>query len=235
METRLLQLIQELEDLVQEETEGSNNPWITRSRLDELFHQKYGSTLENLLQTHGYYDLKVLLRKTNIFAIYETPIPHKFYIALLQKTVPGYEHSSSSNQSMFYTVKRPWKVERCMIKDLQDEGYSEKCAKVAPKIQSSKPIFKKFNPTNKKIKSQDDFKFYLVEIVKYLLSNNPGNYIKIDELNKMFYSNYGQYLREVRCNIFPDIKLIDILQTIPELKLEKIEYTWQITLSISCE
>ncbi|VXD16335.1 hypothetical protein [Planktothrix paucivesiculata] len=233
METRLQQLIQELEDLVQEETEGSNNPWITRSRLDQLFHQKYGSTLENLLHTHGYYDLKVLLRKTNIFAIYETPIPHKFYIALLRKTVPGYRQSSSSNQSIFYTVKRPWKVERSTIKDLQNQGYSEKCAKVSLKIQSSKPISKKFNSTNKKIQSQDDFKFSLVEIVKYLLSNSPENYVKIDELNKIFYSNYGQYLREVRRNIFPDIKLIDILQTIPELKLEKIEDTWQITLNIS--
>ena len=233
METRLQQLIQELEDLVEEETESLNNPWITRSRLDELFHQKYGSTLENLLQTHGYYDLKVLLRKTNIFAIYETPIPHKFYIALLRKTVSGYRQSSWDSKSMFYTVKRPWKVDRSMIKDLQNQGYSEKSAKVSPTIQSSKPISKKFNPTNKTIKSQDDFKFCLVEIVKYLLSNSPENYVKIDELNKIFYRNYGQYLREVRRNIFPDIKLIDILQTIPELKLEKIKDTWQITLNIS--
>jgi hypothetical protein len=56
---------------------------------------------------------------------------------------------------------------------------------------------------------------------------------KIDELNKIFYSNYGQYLREVRRNIFPDIKLVDILQTIPEIKLEKIQDTWRITLNIS--
>jgi hypothetical protein len=221
METRLQQLIQELEDLLEEETESSDHPWITRTLLEQLFDRKYGSALENILQDYGYLDLKTLLRTSNIFAIYETPIPHKFYIALLRKTVPGYRQSSSSNQSMFYTVKRPWKVERSTIKDLQNQGYSEKCAKVSPKIHSSKPISKKFNPANKKIKSQDDFKFCLVEIVKYLLSNNPENYVKIDELNKIFYSNYGQYLREVRRNIFPDIKLVDILQTIPEIKLEK--------------
>ncbi|SKB16124.1 hypothetical protein PL11201_80434 [Planktothrix sp. PCC 11201] len=230
METRLQHLIQELEDLVEGETESSDHPWLTRTVLEQLFHQKYGSTLENILQDYGYFDLKTFLRKSHIFAIYETPIPQNFYISLLRKTVPGYRQSSSSNQSMFYTVKRPWKVEKSTIKDLPNQGYSKKSAKVSPKNKSSKPISKKFNPTNKKIQSQDDLKFCLVEIVKYLLSNNRENYVKIDEINTIFYSNYGQNLREVRCNIFPDIKLIDILQTIPELKLEKIQNTWRITL-----
>jgi len=48
METRLQQLIQELEDLVEEATESSDHPWITRTILEQLFDQKYGSTLENL-------------------------------------------------------------------------------------------------------------------------------------------------------------------------------------------
>jgi hypothetical protein len=195
METRLQQLIQELEDLIQEETEGSNNPWITRSRLDQLFHQKYGSPLENLLQTHGYYDLKLLLRKTNIFAIYQSPIPQQFYISLLQKTVSGSPKSS---------IPRPIK-----------------------KNSSYRPKY----PT--KIISQDDLKCTLVEMVRNLSRNKTENPITIDQLNNKFYKNYGQNLRDVRRKICPDLNLVNLLQTIPELKLEKINDTWQITLNIS--
>jgi hypothetical protein len=226
METRLQQLIQELEDLVQEETEGSNNPWITRSRLDQLFDQKYGSSLENLLQAHGYYDLKLLLRRTNIFAIYESPIPQQFYISLLRKTVSGSPKSSIGNQSMFYTVKRPWKVERSMIKDLQDDGYSP-----TPRpIQTNLPDRPKYPA---RIISQDDLKCTLVEMVRTLSRNKIENPVTIDELNKQFYKNYAQNLRDVRRKICPDLNLVDLLQTIPEIKLEKIQDTGRFTLNIN--
>ncbi|WRH66021.1 MAG: hypothetical protein RSE13_20355 [Planktothrix sp. GU0601_MAG3] len=230
METRLQHLVQKLEELVEEETESSDHPWLTRTVLEQLFDQKYGSSLENILQDYGYFDLKTFLRKSHIFAIYETPIPQNFYISLLRKTVPGHKQSSISNQSMFYTIKRPWKVERPMIKDLQDDGYSAKYTQIpTKKNQSSNQISKTFNPIYKKIESQDDFKFSLVEIVKTLLGNKK-NYVTIDELNNQFYTNYDQSIKEVRSKIYPNIKLIDLLQTIPELKLEKIQNTWRITL-----
>ncbi|VXD12853.1 hypothetical protein PL8927_210016 [Planktothrix serta PCC 8927] len=217
METRLQQLIQKLEDLVEEETESSDHPWITRTLLEQLFHQEYGSTLENILQDYGYLDLKTFLRTSNIFAIYETPIPHKFYIALLRKTVPGYRQSSSSNQSMFYTVKRPWKVDRCLIKDLQNEGY------LPTDTSKQKNISDRSNYPDQII-SKDDFKRALIEIVK------AKRFVDFDELNREFYKIYNQSIRGFRLKLFPDLKLIDILQTIPELKLEKIQNTLQITL-----
>jgi OST-HTH/LOTUS domain len=217
METRLQQLIQELEDLLEEETESSDHPWITRTLLEQLFHQEYGSALENILQDYGYLDLKTFLRTSNIFAIYETPIPHKFYIALLRKTVPGYRQSSSRNQSMFYTVKRPWKVDRCLIKDLQNEGY------LPTDTSKQKNISDRSNYPDQII-SKYDFKRALIEIVK------AKKTVDFDELNRDFYKIYNQSIRGFRLKLFPDIKLIDILQTIPELKLEKIQNTLQITL-----
>ncbi|MBD2484624.1 OST-HTH/LOTUS domain-containing protein [Planktothrix sp. FACHB-1365] len=232
MDNRLQQLIKQLENLVVKETEDSDSPWIKGSRLEQLFNQKNGSTIENVLQTHGYYDLKTLLRKSHIFAIYESPIPKEFYIALLRKTVSGSQKSSIGNQPMFYTVKRPWKVEQSMIKELQDDGY----------LPTPNPIHKLYlTQTNlpytpkypAKIISQDDLKCTLVEIVKTLSGKKIENYVTIDELNNPFYKNYGQNLRDVRRKIFPDLNLVDLLQTIPEIKLEKIQDTWRITLNIS--
>lgn len=232
MDNQLTQLIEELEDLVAEETEDSYSPWIKRSRLEQLFHQKNGFSIENILQDHGYFDLKILLRKSHVFSIYESPIPKEFYIALLRKTVAGSKKSSIGNQSMFYTVKRPWKVEKSMIKELQDDGYSPTPNPVHQlyPIPKNSPYVPKYPP---QIISQDDLKFTLVEIIKTLSRNKTENYVTIDELNQPFYKNYGQNLRDVRRKIFPDLNLLDLLKTIPEIKLEKIQDTWRITLNIS--
>ena len=232
MDSRLQQLIQELEDLVAEETEDSYSPWIKRSRLEQLFYQKNGFFIENILQNHGCFDLKILLRKSHIFAIYESPIPKEFYIALLRKTVAGSKKSSIGNQSLFYTLKRPWKVERSMIKELQDDGYSP----IPNPVHQLYPIQKKLPYTPQypsPIISQDDLRLTLVEMIKFLSGNQTGNPVTIDQLNQPFYKNYGQNLRDVRRKIFPDLKLVDLLKTNTEIKLEKIQDTWRITLNIN--
>ncbi|GEM_PF-1528497 len=85
----LQQLFEKLETLIALESNGSGSPWVSVTRLSQLFRAKYGASLENVAKKQGYGNtLRSLFKGSKRFSIYGTPMPQEFYVALFETVTP---------------------------------------------------------------------------------------------------------------------------------------------------
>lgn len=198
----LQQLLEDLENFVVIESNRNGNPWITVSKLSELFYGKYKVSLEEMVKIQGYNNsLRSLFISSRRFSIYGTPIPQEFYVALFQAAVSGSYHSQAGVESSEKLSARP-----------------------AQRISEYRPILVP------EIKSVNDLEIALIEIIKSLMVNHPKQCVTIAVLSRKFRDYYGQPIRPVMRDVCPDMKLIDLLQTILNLHVQEVNSDWQITL-----
>lgn len=80
------------------------------------------------------------------------------------------------------------------------------------------------------IKSVTDLEIALIEIIKSLTANHPKIFVTIAVLSKRFRDYYKQPIRTVIRSMCPDLKLIELLQTIPSRPVQKVDNDWRITV-----
>jgi len=222
----LQQLLEELEKFIALESGRNGNLWISVAKLNELFHEKYRLSLEEAARVQGYSNgLRSFFISSRRFSIYSTQIPQEFYVALLQSVVPGYGQVSSTS-SIKYRIKRPWKVDANLLRLLKAEGAEEIPSRQTKRISEYQPILVP------EIKSVDDFETALMEIIKSLTANHPKQFVTIAVLSKKFRDYYEQPIRTVMRSMCPDMKLIDLLQTIPNIHAQEVDNDWRITMEV---
>lgn len=220
-----LQLLQELEYLIVIESGKNGTPWIRVDKLTELFDKKYGVSLELLAKLPGYSDgLRSLLTSSGRFSIYATPIPQEFYVALLQEVVPSFYQSQATSIEDRIKRKRSEKVDESWPTILQDEGAEDISHREFQIISEYQPILVA------EIKSLIELEIALIEIIKSLTANHPKTFVTIAVLSKKFRDYYKQPIRTVIRSVYPNMKLIKLLQTIPSLHVQKVDNDWQITV-----
>lgn len=232
-----LQLLEELENLIDIESARNGNPWIHVTKLTEVFYKKYGVSLEEVAKAQGYSDgLRSIFTSSGRFAIYGTQIPQEFYVAFLQAVVPNFHQSQAT--SIKYRIKRGWKVDGSLLRMLKAEGaedishpqfqrISEYQPILVPDIQSVNDLeiarISEYQPILfPEIKSVTDLEISLIEIIKSLTANHPKKIVTIAVLSKKFHDYYKQPIRTVIRSVYPDMKLIKLLQTIPSLHVQKV-------------
>ncbi|XHX76969.1 MAG: hypothetical protein RBJ76_21400 [Stenomitos frigidus ULC029] len=217
----LQQLLEELENFIVLELEKSGNSWISVTRLTKLFHNKYGISLEEEIKIQGCSDgLRSLLKSSGRFSIYGRPIPQQFYVALLQRIVPSFQQPPTT---VCYKSKRLLKVD-----GLLERGKAESAEESSRCQAPLKSEFCSSMPTE--IKSVNDLKVALTEIIKHLSKNNPKKFVLITVLSRNFYDYYRQPIKPVVQSMCPGIKLIELLQTIPSLNVQKVDDVWQVAV-----
>jgi hypothetical protein len=239
----LQQLLEELENFLALESSKIGNPWMSVTKLSKLFSEKYGISLEEAVKVQDYSgSLRSLFTVNGRFSIYGTSIPQEFYVALLQEVVPDFYLSQTS--SIKYRIKRPWKVDGRLLRMLRAEGTEELPSQQISKISEHQSILvseinqpASVSEINQpillpEIKSINDLEIALIEIIKSLMENHPKKAGTIVLLSRKFHNLYGQPIRTVIRNVCSDMRLIDLLQTIPNLQVQEVENDWQITLEI---
>lgn len=220
-----LQLLEELEYFIVIESGKNGTPWIRVDKLTELFDKKYGVSLEVLAKVQGYSDgLRSLLTTSGRFSIYGTPIPQEFYVALLQAVVPSFHQSQPTSIKDRIKRKRPEKVNESLPTILKAEGVEDISPREFQRISEYQPILVV------EIKSVTDLEIALIEIIKSLTANHPKIFVTIAVLSKKFRDYYKHPIRTVIRSVCPDMKLIELLQTIPSLYVQKVNNDWRITV-----
>lgn len=199
----LKNLLQELENIIELESQRNNNPWSSAAKLSELFNEKYRVAPEDVAKAQGYAkDLRSLLKSSGRFSIYSTQIPQEFYVALFNVVVPQLQQSQKAEKAQELRHNQSRKTPNYQVHPLSN------------------------------IESVDDLKLALIEIVRSLTANNPKNFVTITHLCRKFCDYYQQPIKAVIRNVCPGIKLIKLLQTIPDLSIQKVDDTWQITVDV---
>jgi hypothetical protein len=80
------------------------------------------------------------------------------------------------------------------------------------------------------IQSVNDLEIVLLKLIKSLTVNQPRKVVTISRLSHKFHDSYKQPLRVVMRNLCPDLKLIELLQTVPGLQVQKVGNDWQIAV-----
>ncbi|NER20268.1 MAG: hypothetical protein F6J96_05965 [Symploca sp. SIO1C2] len=194
------ELLEELENLISIESSRNGNPWISVAKLSELFCEKYRVSLEEVAKVQGY--------NYSLMSLFTSS--RRFSIYGTQMPQDFYvallqavvpSYDQAQTSSSKYRIKRP----------LQ-------------KISEYKPILVS------EIKSIDDFEIALIEIIKSLTANHQTKFATIAILSKNFRGYYGQPIRTVMRSICPEIKLIDLLRSTPNLSVQEVDNDWQITV-----
>ncbi|HEY9628454.1 MAG TPA: hypothetical protein V6C84_14225 [Coleofasciculaceae cyanobacterium] len=219
----LQQLLEELEHLTALEAQQNGNPWLSIDRVTELFNAKYGMSPEHLAIAQGYgRDLRSLLKESGRFSIYGTPLPHEFYVALIQAVVFDYPQAQTSSRP--YQAKQAWKANsrsprRAKGKDAEERVH---CQTQAPSRQSDCSV--------PEISSVNDLERALIEIIQSLTVIHPNKVIALTPLSCKFSDRYQQPIRAVMRRVCPDMRLAELLQTVPGLEVHKVNDGWQVSL-----
>lgn len=212
----LSQLFNQLDIILAEQYQVSNTPWTHITRLKEILHERYGIILDFDIQNHGLSnDLKSLLKSSQRFAIYSTAISQEFYVARLRDTVPN--HHQNHGKPIQYRIKRPWKVDQRLINMLENEGATRLSPRSSPNTLTHRSAHPLTLPS--RLVSIDDLELALTEILKHLTHNHPEKATTIAALSKIFYDHYRQPIRTAVRSLCPDMTLMDVLETMPNLEV----------------
>ncbi|MBW4695386.1 MAG: hypothetical protein KME27_26860 [Lyngbya sp. HA4199-MV5] len=132
--------------------------------------------------------------------------------------------SSSQPTLIQYTVKRPWKIDGRLLRRLKADNAEE-----VPLFQTRGTRKYQFNLISE-IKSVSDLEVALTEIVRELTLHKPKQFVTIAALSEKFCAYYKQPIKVVMRNVCPDMKLIELLQTMPGLCVQNVDNDWQIRL-----
>ena len=211
----LQQLIEELESLIIFESSKNGSPWISIAKLADLFYEKHKVLLEEVAKVQGCKDdLRSLFMHSRRFSIYGTQIPQEFYVALIEAVVPGYGHNQKV--AIQCRIKKPRRIDKNLIRTLKSEDAEKTFSRQQQRVLECQSIL------ISKIESVDDLESVLMEIIKSLTVNHPKQFATVSTLSRKFSDYYGQPIRPMMRSVCPDISLIDLLQTIPNLQVQKV-------------
>jgi hypothetical protein len=185
------EILTKIEELVDSESIIEGSPWVSNSRINELFHQKYEFSPEDVAKANGF-DFKNAIARSKRFSIYNTLNPHEFYIAIFNSILPEFLQERPTNKKNKYQIKRSWKVDRSLIKMLRSEGYekiSHEHTDSTSEIKSRDQQRRQYEYEIKSIsdiKSVNDLEFYLTQIVSILTNSNPMKFVTISEISQSF-------------------------------------------------
>ncbi len=150
------QIFQELESFMVQLSEESGKPWFTATTLCQLFYNKYQISLEVVLLQKGYDSLKSFLISSQRFSIYDYLNYQEFYVAPFSAINPNLNPGKITTElSIKYTIKRPWKIDQRLLELLKSEEYQE-----IAKPQNS--LFVKSADLPYKPKLIDEIKFIVI-------------------------------------------------------------------------
>ncbi|HEY9625814.1 MAG TPA: hypothetical protein V6C84_00795 [Coleofasciculaceae cyanobacterium] len=219
----LQQLLEELEHLTALEAQQNGNPWLSIDRVAELFHAKYGMSPEQLAIAQGYgRDLRILLKESGRFSIYGTPLPHEFYVALIQAVVFDYPQAQTSPKSD--KAKQAWKASSRSPRKAKGKDAEERvhCQTQSPSRQQDCLV--------PEISSVNDLELALIEIIRSLTATHPNEVIALTLLSYKFSDRHHQPIRAVMRRVCPDMRLAELLQTVPGLEVQRVNDDWQVNL-----
>jgi hypothetical protein len=189
-----------VEKIVVSESARTGNRWLSLYGLNIRFAERYGISASAMAQQ-------------------------------LSPTASLYNLLATSGQFSLYRTANP------------DEFH---IAPVLP-IRKAKPLLKQGNKSTKRpqperkepnfgpetiptINSVDDFEAVLVAIIRSLTTNPDSEKVPLATVCHGFLRLYNQPVRAIRRKVAPDMTLIELLQTIPGLQVQKDEGNWQIAL-----
>lgn len=224
----LQQLLAELEDLLTLEGDRIGKPWISASRLAELFTQQHGMSPEAVGKAHGFDDsLRNLLKYSGCFLIYATPSPQEFYIAPRWAIIPIVPEGQRSPRAC--RVKRSWRVNGQFLRSLRLEEARRADFYQAEKEAECQPI------QLPEINLVDDLAIALKQLIGQLTAKNPQTPVTIAALSRQFSLDYQQPIRPVLRTICPGLTLISLLQMIPDLVVTVDPHGAQSTVKLSAQ
>jgi hypothetical protein len=189
-----------VEEIVASESARTGNRWLPVYRLNIRFAERYGLSASAMAQQQS--------------------LTSSFYDLL-----------ATSGQFSLYRTPNPEEFYIAILIQTRKDK---------PRLKG-KVSSKKRNPSKRKepkvsfetipdINSIDDFKAILVEIVRSLTTKTDSQSVPLATVCHVFFGLYKQPIRTIRCTVAPDMQLVDLLQTIPDLQIQKNEGGWQIAL-----
>ena len=219
----LQQLEDELEHLIAFKAQQKGNPWLSIDRVTELFNAKYGMSPEQLAIAQGYgRGLRNLLKESGRFSIYGTQLPDEFYVALIQAVVFDYPQAQISPR--LYQVKQSWEANRRLPRRVKGKDAEDR---LPCQTQSSSSQQLCLVP---KISSVNDLELALIEIIQSLTATHPNEVVALTRLSLKFSDRYQQPIRAVMRRVCPDMRLAELLQTVPDLEVQRVNDDWQVSL-----
>lgn len=82
------------------------------------------------------------------------------------------------------------------------------------------------------INSLDELETALVEIIQSLTIKSDSEYVPLTTIGHTFFQLYQQPIRTIQGKLAPDMTLIELLQTVPELWIRKTDGFWQVSLLV---
>ncbi|MBS0018760.1 MAG: hypothetical protein KFF72_20835 [Arthrospira sp. SH-MAG29] len=196
------QLLNELERYIK----ISHHTWISVSQFEDFWDYKYNISPEEVANSAGYTDLRKFIHSSGRFAIYGTSEHENFYISL----------ASVFPHCLNYAPKPYKRNKRRLIKK---------------KVHKSSQANSTPHLTIHEIKSVEDFQAALREIIEMKITQNPTVSLTIEVVSNQFYQSYKKPIRVVIKNLCPQLKLIDLLRTIPDIEVNQVDQKWKISLS----
>ena len=197
------QLTEEVEKIIILESDKKCKLWIHSSRLAELFFEKHKMILEDVIRNQGHdTSLRRFLKRSEHFSIYGASTPQEFYLALF------------SSLDFIFVKERERKENHTHQKSYKLDSNLE------PVSDDENTKFQRFNQVQKTIESLDDLEVVLTNIIQQLLTSRPEDNITIVNLSKEFYAYYDRPIKGVTRSICPDMRLIEVLQSIPNLNCQ---------------
>ena len=194
------QIIEEVEKIIICESDKTCKLWIHSAKLTELFFEKHQIILEDVIKNQGYgTNLRNFLKSSEYFSIYGTSAPQEFYLALFSSL--DFIFLNETEDKGKYIDRESCEVSNNLEAVLDDKS-----------IQSQR-----FNQDQNTIKSLNDLEIVLTGIIQQLMINSPNENVTIVNLSKEFYAHYDRPIRAVMRSICPDMRLIEVLQSIPNL------------------
>jgi hypothetical protein len=217
------QLLEELGNFIALESGKNDSPWVRVTKISNLFYEKYGVSPEEAFKSlDSRNSLRNFLTNSERFLIYGTPVPQEYYVALSQLVIPSCDQFRAT--SIPRRRHRPQRIDSISQKILEMEGTEE----IRPHQTSRIAKYQTISPSE--IQSIADLEAKLIEIAKSLIGIYPRRTVTLSEVSQKFYEYYKQPVRTIIRNVGSEIKLIELLQTIPGLCIQKVNNEWQITI-----
>ena len=189
-----------VKEILAAESTKTGNRWLPLSQLNSRFAERYGISAAAMAQQ-------------------------------LSPTASLYDLLATSGQFSLYRTPNPNEFH---ITPVLPIGKNKPLLKPRNKsTERHQPNRKEPKPglqTIPEIHSIDDFEAVLVEIIRSLTTNPDAEKVPLATVCNGFLRLYNQPVRILRCKVAPDMTLVELLQTIPGLQVQKEEGIWQIAI-----
>ncbi len=215
-------LIEEVEKITLLESDQQFKLWMHSSKLTELFFEQHKISLEDVIKSQGHgSNLREFLKRSEKFSIYGTLDPQQFYLALFSSL--GFKLSQPRENKERNIGCKSYDLGTYLETILEEDTQSQQFNQTKNTIKSQTELIFE-------IASVSDLEVVLAKVIQQLWINSSERSITITTLSKEFYTYYKQPIRAVIRNVCPGIRLIEVLQSIPNLHVEEIENSWHVIL-----